>query len=517
VSEDELNGDPMLELPDFRIGKSGVEKDQDLALRGAAGTSEIEVNALGRVVREITRDEGQPGQEVATTIDMALQDYTMRRIAEEQSVAVVLMDAETGEVLVMASSPAYDDNSFTHGISSDLWHQLTTDPHAPLNNKTIQGVYPPGSTFKPCTGLAALASGAITPDFKVTCTGQLKLGDAVFHCWSKYGHGTLDLHGGYKHSCDIYFYEVARRVGIDRIAEMAHRLGFGQPTGIDIPNERPGLIPTMAWKKKRYGVSWQTGETFNAGIGQGYVSVTPLQLCTMLTRIMTNKQVVPHLVREDGVMKPPGVATGPAAQATTSSGAAIGALDDGDDGSATDDDGDASAGSGGDAGMPEGGFAPLGCDPAHLEAVLSGMNAVVNEQGGTAYRMRITDPAMAMGGKSGTAQVKHISMAEREHGMRKPEDIPWAERDHALFIAFAPVSAPRYAVAVVVEHGIGGSVYAAPIARDLLIECQKRDPARRVPTDPAAIIPYAPPVVLGKDGKPVAAAAAPAIDPEISD
>jgi penicillin-binding protein 2 len=469
VSEDELNGDPLLELPDFRIGKSGIEKAQDLVLRGAAGTSEIEVNALGRVVREITRDEGEPGQEVALTIDMALQDYTMRRVADQESVAVVLMDAPTGDVLVMASSPAYDDNTFSHGLTNALWHELVTDPHDPLSNKAIQGVYPPGSTFKPCTGLAGLESGIVTADFKVTCTGQMTLGDTVFHCWWKGGHGTLDMHGGFKHSCDIYFYEVARRIGVDRIAEMAHRLGFGQPTGIDIPNERPGLIPTRAWKLATTGVSWQNGETLSVGIGQGYVSVTPLQLATMVSRLVTNKQITPHLVRPDGVMQPAGTA------------ADVVVTDDGQGGS----------------------FGMLGVDPAHLAVVLGGMNAVVNEQGGTAYKMRIMDPAMAMGGKSGTAQVRHITMAERAHGLRKPEDIPWIQRDHALFIAFAPVSAPRYVCAVVVEHGIGGSVYAAPIARDLLIEAQKRDPGRAVPPDPSAPIPYQPPVVVSADGVPI--------------
>jgi penicillin-binding protein 2 len=502
VSEDELNGDPLLELPDFRIGKSGIEKDQDLVMRGAAGTSEIEVNALGRVVREIARDEGQAGQEVALTIDMALQDYTMRRIADQESVAVVVMDAITGEVLVMASSPAYDDNAFTHGISADLWRDLNNDPHTPLNNKAIQGVYPPGSTFKPVTGMAALSNGIITPDFKVTCTGQMKLGDAVFHCWSKYGHGTLDLHGGYKHSCDIYFYEVARRVGIDKIAETAHKLGLGQPTGIDIPNERPGLIPTTEWKKKRYGISWQTGETFNAGIGQGYIGVTPLQLATMLSRLVTNKQIVPHLVRPAGVMKPDGASPPPAMTDDKHDAASRGIAPQPDDSDVDTGNPDASMQpvDAGDGDQPDSGgggvygdFAELGFDPAHLAAVLSGMDAVVNEQGGTAYAARIVDPDMAMGGKSGTAQVKHITMAEREHGLRKPEDVPWAERDHGLFIAFAPVQAPRYVTAIVIEHGIGGSKYAAPIARDLLTECQKRDPARKVPADPAAIIPYEPP------------------------
>ena len=461
ASVDDLNGDPLLELPDFQIGKSGVEKAQDLTLRGSAGTSEVEVNALGRVVREISHDDGEPGQEVVLTIDMGLQDYAMRRLALEQSASMVVMDATTGEVLVMASSPAYDDNAFTGGISQALWQSLVTDPHTPLNNKAIQGVYPPGSTFKPVSALGALEAGAITPDFTVTCNGKIAFGDTEFHCWWKPGHGTLDLHGGIKHSCDIYFYEVARRLGVDRIADMARRLGFDHPTGIDIPNERAGLIPTRAWKLATYGVPWQDGETLSVGIGQGYVSVTPLQLCTMLARLVTNSQVVPHLVRPQGVLRttsPPSDVTAPA-----------------------DDS-----------------FAPppsLGAQSDHLAAVLSGMSAVVNEQGGTAYAARIMDPSLAMGGKSGTAQVRHISLEERLRGVRKGEDLPWKERDHALFIAFAPVDQPRYVCAIVIEHGIGGSKFAAPIARDILTECQKRSPVNRRPESLA--IPIAAAVAAG--------------------
>jgi penicillin-binding protein 2 len=447
-SEDDLDGDPVLELPDAQIGKAGVEKSQDDALRGTAGTSQVEVNALGRVVREIGRDDGRTGSDVALTLDMALQDFTQRRIASEEAATCLVLDAITGEVLVMASSPSYDANDFVGGIKQEVWDQLNADPHGPLYNKTIQGVYPPGSTFKPTVAMAALEDGLITPDFQVTCTGSLQLGDAEFHCWWKDGHGTLDLHGGIKNSCDIYFYEVAKRAGVDRIARMAHRMGFGQPTGIDIPGERRGLMPTKEWKLATYGVPWQNGETLNIGIGQGYVGATPLQLVTQVARLVSNRAVVARLVRPAGVM----VAGQP--------------FDP-------------------DAGARD--FAALGCSARNLAVVLRGMDAVCNEAGGTAYGARITDDGMTMGGKSGTAQVRHITQAEREHGLRKPEQVPWKERDHALFVAFAPVQAPRYVCSVVVEHGIGGSKYAAPIARDVLRECQKRDPARRVPPDIAVV------------------------------
>ncbi|HEV2334415.1 MAG TPA: penicillin-binding protein 2 [Stellaceae bacterium] len=441
VSEKDLNGDPLLELPDFRIGKSGIEKSQDALLRGVAGTAEIEVNAYGRVVREIATRPGQPGQDAVLGLDMAMQDFVMRRCASEPSIACVLLDAASGDVLALVSSPSFDPMAFSTGLTPALWQELSTDPRNPLTDKAIGGVYPPGSTFKPVVALAALEAGSITPQTTITCPGYLELGDATFHCWQKGGHGTLHLRDAIKKSCDVFFYETARRTGIDRIAAMARRFGFGAPLDLDIPGERGGLMPTREWKLATTGTTWQQGETVISGIGQGSVLATPLQLATMAARLTTGRAIVPHLVREERL--PPG----------------------------------------GDRRVPD--FKGLGLDPHHLALVLDGMNAVVNEQGGTAYAARITDPAMAMGGKSGTSQVRRITQYERDHGLRKVTEIPWKERDHALFLAFAPVGAPRYVCAVVVEHGGttggGGSAVAAPICRDVLSEVQRRDPARRIP------------------------------------
>jgi penicillin-binding protein 2 len=453
VAEAELNGDPLLELPDFRTGKSGVEKSQDAELRGTAGTSQVEVNAFGRVVRELTRIPGHPGQDVVTGLDMAMQDFLARRCSAEQSVASVLLDVVTGEILALVSIPGYDPGPFAAGLTPAVWQGLSTDPRHPLTNKVIAGVYPPGSTFKPAVATAALAAGVLTPETSISCPGYLEVGNATFHCWREHGHGTLRVREAIKRSCDVFFYEAARRLGIDRLAAMARRLGFGDELGLDIPGERPGLIPSRAWKLKSSGTAWSQGETVIAGIGQGSVLATPLQIATMVARLVTGKAVVPRLVRAQGVMQPNGEP------------------------------------------QPSD-FPALGISQRVLALVVDGMNAVVNEQGGTAYAERITDPGFAMGGKSGTSQVHAISEYEHEHGLRKISQIPWKERDHALFVGFAPVGAPRYVCATLVEHGGvrggHGSEVAGPICRDVLREVQRRDPARRVPSgDRVAQLPPA--------------------------
>ena len=442
VSETELNGDPLLELPDFRIGKSGIEKSQDAELRGNAGTSQVEVNAFGRVVREIARVPGSPGKEVVSCLDAVMQDVLARRCSTEESVASVLLDAVTGDILALVSTPSFDPAPFGIGLTPVVWQQLSADPRNPLTNKAIAGVYPPGSTFKPIVATAALTAGVLTPDTSITCPGYFELGDTTFHCWRKGGHGSLRLRDAIKKSCDVFFYETARRLGIDRLAAMARRFGFGGALGLDIPGERPGLVPSRDWKLATSGAAWSPGETVIAGIGQGSVLVTPMQISTMAARLVTGRAVVPRLVRGEGVLPAGGVRVPPD-------------------------------------------FPELGVSPQVLALVLDGMDAVVNEQGGTAYAERITDPGLAMGGKSGTSQVRVITEYEHEHGLRKISQIPWKERDHALFVGFAPVGAPRYVCATVVEHGgmTGGhgSEVAGPICRDVLHEVQRRDPARRVP------------------------------------
>jgi len=446
VSEDEINGDdPLLELPGFRIGKAGIEKVYDRELRGTGGSSQVEVNALGRVIRELSRQEGEPGAEVVLTIDLALQKMVTERLAGESAAAVVI-DVRTGDVLALASTPGYDPNAFNKGLSTEEWKALITNPRTPLIDKAIAGQYPPGSTFKTIVALAALEKGVISPSATVFCPGYLRFGKALFHCWKRGGHGNVDMIRAITESCDVYFYEVARRTGIDRIAAMAERFGLGKTLGLDLPGEQPGLVPTRDWKRATLDEPWHKGETLITGIGQGYLLTTPLQLAVMVARLANGGYaVVPRLARQGAPAK----------------------------------------GEKGDGAPPGPRLKSMGLSSSHLNIVLTGTRNVVNSPHGTARRARIKEEGFEMGGKTGTVQVKRITKAEREQGLRKNKDLPWKDRDHAIFIGYAPVQSPRYAVSVLVEHGGGGSHTAAPIARDILLEAQRRDSARPGKEKPA--------------------------------
>lgn len=472
VSESELTGDPVLELPDFRIGKNGIEKVLDLEMRGTAGQRQVEVNALGRIIRKLPGDEGVPGQDVRLSIDINLQRFATERLArgradrlpiddpraqialaraepalqeayadrstvlldsegavvEAESGAVVVMDVHTGELRALASVPGYDPNPFNRGLSAKDWEELLSNPRGPLTNKAVAGQYSPGSTFKMLVCLAALEAGLAEPTTRHFCPGYLTLGDTRFHCWKKHGHGWLDMVGAIEESCDVYLYELAKRLGIDRIEAMARRFGLGDELGIDLPGERGGLIPSREWKLATRDVPWQKGETLISAIGQGFVLTTPLQLATMTARLVNGGVVVtPRLVTPI-------------------------------------------------AGRDSNPVEDMGLNSAHLEIVRNAMDAVVNGARGTARRIAPGGDGPRLGGKTGTVQVKRITMAERLAGIVKNKDRPWRDRDHALFVGFGPVAAPRFAVAVVVEHGGGGSSMAAPIAGDVLVEALRVDP-----------------------------------------
>ena len=444
VSEKEVTGDPLLELPGFKVGKNGVERVFDLNLRGKAGNTQVEVNAVGRVIRELSRQEGQPGVDLRLTIDRDLQKLAADRLKEEKSASAVILDIHNGDVLALSSVPGFDPNEFVTGLSSKTWRRLINDPYAPLTNKAISGLYAPGSTFKMVVALAALEARIVAPDHRVFCRGHTQLGNARFHCWKRHGHGWQDMYDAHQNSCDVYFYDIAKRIGIDRIAAMATRFGLGTKTGIELPSEKGGVIPTRAWKKALIGTAWQQGETLISGIGQGFILTTPLQLAVMTARIANGgKAVLPRLIRAAEV----------------------------------------------DGKEEEPVFKDLGISKRSLDVVREGMNRVTNVQQGTAYWARISEEGMEMSGKTGTAQVRRISKAERDTRVLKNHERPWRERDHALFVGYAPSDNPRYAVSVIVEHGGGGSKVAAPIARDLLLTTQKRDPANRTLAPAAAKAP----------------------------
>ena len=422
-----------MELPGFRIGKNGIERRYDRTLRGRAGNSEVEVNALGRVIREINRREGEAGRRISLTIDVDLQRFIEKRVSGQRRVSVVVMDTENGDVLGMMSRPGYDPNAFNKGMTVGEWKKLTSNPDRPLTNKAIAGQYAPGSVFKIIVALAAL-EGGISPNMSVGCEGVLEFGNELFHCWRKDGHGYVDLVDAIRESCDVYFYELAQRLGINSIARMAVRMGLGEVLNLELPGELPGLIPTKKWKSKVLGAAWLGGESLINAIGQGYVLATPLQMAVMTARVVNGGYaIVPRLIK---------------------------ALDDVDRPAQKARD-----------------FPSLGIYHRSLGLVRQAMDEVVNNpDGGTAYKARIIGSGWHMGGKTGTSQVRRITLQEREAGLKKNEERPWRERDHSLFVGYAPVSSPRYACSVVVEHGGSGAKAAAPIARDVLREVRRLDP-----------------------------------------
>lgn len=395
VSEKDLkkDNDPLLEVPGFKIGKDGIEKRFEKELRGTGGNLKLEVNALGRVMKEIERVDGVPGERLQLTIDARLQEKAYELYGEESG-AAVLLDAENGEVLAFVSTPSYNSNDFVNGVSSKIYDALLANERSPLLNKAIAGLYSPGSTFKMIVALAALEEGIITKDTKVYCSGRMQLGNHFFHCWKKYGHGAVNVVEALQHSCDIFFYDVAQRLGIEKIAAMSRRFGLGLPTGIELGGEKGGLIPSKKWRLERFGEPWQTGETLIAGIGQGYIMTTPLQLAVMTARIANGGREI----------KPTFVKTGEKERQKIRN---------------------------------------MRLNKNHVDWVKEGMCAVVNRPGGTAFGSRFNFEGQEMCGKTGTTQVRRITMKERQSGIVRQEDLPWKYRNHALFVGYAPQDKPE--------------------------------------------------------------------------
>ncbi len=428
--DQETDKDPLLTLPNFQVGKIGIERTFDSSLRGTAGSSQVEVNVVGREVRELNNLQSKEGKRLVLSIDAELQRFAQQRLSAERSASAVVMDVHSGEIYALASYPAFDPNYFTGGISHERYEELRSDITLPLMNKAVAGQYPPGSTFKMITALAALEAGVVTEGTTCFCPGHFSFGNTRFHCWKPSGHGTVNVVSALAESCDTYFYKLSSDLGIKRIAAMAHKLGLGQIFEMELKEERAGLVPDEDWKKKNLGEPWHPGETVIASIGQGYMLATPLQLAVMTARIVNGgKAVQPWL-----------------------------------------------AGYIGEERIKRGVWEDLDLNPKHVEIVMRGMNRVVNDQRGTAYGSRIKEEGLSMAGKTGTAQVKRITKQERAMGV-KNENLPWQFRHHALFVGYAPVENPRYACSVVVEHGVGGSKAAAPVARDLLTLTMQRNPA----------------------------------------
>ena len=389
--------DPLLVTPGFKVGKDGLEKTLEKELRGAAGAKRVEVTARGKLVAELATRPDTPGQNQRLTIDVGLQEYAARRLGTNSG-STVVMDCQTGEILAFVSMPAYDPNSFSDGISHLEWNMLSDNDHVPLMNKVTQGLYPPGSTVKPMNALALLEAG-VDPNAHVNCSGAMRVGTGVFHCWKRGGHGAINMHRAVAQSCDIYFYEMIRRVGYDAIAPIAKRVGLGQKFDLPFQSQRYGTVPDSAWKLRKYKTAWTVADGLNASIGQGYVLANPLQLAVMATRIASGRMLQPTLLARHA--RPAG------ASAVAS--------------------------------------------PENLAIVRDAMYAVVNG-GGTGGAARLQVPGVALAAKTGTAQVRRITMAERRGGVLSNGALPFKLRDHALFMCFAPADKPRYAASVVLEH-----------------------------------------------------------------
>ncbi|BBC73159.1 penicillin-binding protein 2 [Altererythrobacter sp. B11] len=407
ASKEEYEADPspLLVTPGFKIGKDGLEKQFEQTLRGIPGARRVEVTASGRIVRDLETREDVQGQAIRLTIDGPLQDYAARRIGLESG-SVVVIDCHTGDLLCMSSMPSFDPNSFSDGIGRVEYRMLSEDERVPLRNKVLKGLYPPGSTVKPMVAMSFL-EGGLDPEETVNCAGGLRVGNRVFHCWNRRGHGAVNMAKGIYQSCDVYFYHFAQRMGMNVIAPMARRCGMQQQFPLPVTSQFYGTVPDPAWKLEKFGREWQTFDTVNATIGQGYMLANPLQLAVMASRLATGNQIMPRLLI--------------------------------------------------DGKKPR--FQSMNFHGDHVHVIQQAMSDVVNGPG-TAGRARLPIPDVLLAGKTGTAQVVGLNIGSGKGGI-------WKHRDHGLFICFAPFDNPRYACAVVIEHG-GGSGAAYPIARDVM-------------------------------------------------
>ncbi len=424
VERHALDDEPLLRLAASKVGKSGIERGLELGLRGKGGARKVEVDARGRIVRQLDETEPVNGTDAVLSIDLRLQSKVVARLLQERRAALVVLDVETGEVMAMGSTPGYDPAVLAGRLDEASWKALSNGEDQPLLNRAIGGLYPPGSTFKMVTALAALQAGVVSVKEQCTCQGQFELAGQVYRCWRRQGHGTVDLHRALRESCDVYFYDIANRTGIIAIAKMARKLGLGQLYDCGLPQQKRGVIPDPDWKRTQYRAAWLGGETVLAGIGQGFVSTSPLQLAVMAARLATGRAVLPTMERTKPEAKPS--------------------------------------------------FPVLDISSDLLGRIREGMIAVVNEDGGTGANAQLPAGGPMVAGKTGTSQVHANAI-----GGDGNDDGIWEHKDHALFVAYFPARAPRYALAAVVEHGGGGGATAAPLVRDVIEYLVADDPDQR--------------------------------------
>ena len=407
-------------VPGLKIGKVGLEKSFENQLIGTNDIERYEVNAYGRRISQLEFQKGEKGKTLKLTVDVEVQKLA-NKLLKDQAGSICVMDIFTGEIIAMHSSPSFDPNLFVFGISQDDWQIIRNDPMKPLVNKTLQGNYSPGSTIKPIVALSALENGIINTNFTVKCTGKTEMYGQTYHCWKKEGHGFVSLRNAMKQSCDTYFYEISRRLGVDKLSETAKKFGLGEKVFGDLFDiEKKGLIPNTEWKKNALGKGWLLGETMITGIGQGYIQTTPIQLCLMTAQIANGGyKIYPKIIYGDE-----------------------------------------------NKNQPEDKYIPLYQNSKNIKIIQDAMFGSTNEVMGTSYRSRIDDLKYQFAGKTGTAQVKKITERDRELDL-KTFEIPYEERDHALYIAYGPYINPRYALSVLVEHGGNGSTTAAPMAKKL--------------------------------------------------
>jgi penicillin-binding protein 2 len=451
VSENDILNSEVIKnnhVPGLKVGKTGLEKTFEEQLIGVNGVQRYEVNAYGKRIKQIDFQEGEHGKKIKLTVDTEIQKLS-NELLKGLAGSISVMDIYTGEIVAMQSSPSFDPNLFLFGISQDDWQLIRNNPLKPLVNKTLSGLYSPGSTIKPIVALSALENKIVNKDFKVNCTGKMEMYGQTYHCWKKKGHGVVSLREAMKQSCDTYFYEVARKLGVDRLKETANKFGLGEKVLQDTFSiEKKGLIPNTKWKQDNLGRGWVIGETLITGIGQGYTQTTPLQLCLMTAQIANGGyKIYPRITVNESEETYEEIKSIIEKNKKPNKGLI-------------------------EAGEELFSFAknkrhePLHNNFENIKLIQEAMFASTNEVRGTSYSSRINDPKYQFAGKTGTSQVKRITKKQRELDL-KTVDIPYNDRDHALYVAFGPYKSPRYALSIVIEHGGSGSSAAAPIAKKL--------------------------------------------------